>query len=341
MGRNTSEHDALYVGIDVSLKTLSVAWGRSAEAVGQARTFVQTHAGFEALQRALRETGVAPESVVVVMEATSTYWMQAAVALRRAGYGVCVINPKQAHHFRLACQQQAKTDAMDARVLARLAASQALPRWRPSSEVGEAVQQRLVEHDQLVKLRQQARNALHALQQRDRPDLAVQARHQQCLDLFDQQLKQIDRELRTLLKDSSWASLFGCLCGIKGIGLLGAAWLLVITEGFTTCDSPEQLAAYLGLVPYRQDSGQHKGHKPLATTGHARARRALYQASVSATRFNPPIRDFYQRLRDRGKLVKVARCAATRKLVHQVFAIVRQFQAQQRALAPAPVPLAA
>lgn len=337
MEGNTSEHYELYVGIDVSLKTLSVAWGTSAGAIGQARTFAQTRAGYEALQGVLQETGVAPEAVVVAMEATSTYWMQVAVALWRAGYGVCVINPKQAHHFRLACQQQTKTDAIDARVLARLAASQALPRWQPSSEVGEAVQQRLVQHDQVVKLRQMARNALHALQQRDRPDPAVQARYQQCLDLFEQQLKQMEHELRVLLKGSAWAGLFQCLCSIKGIGLLGAAWLLVITDGFTTCDSPEQLAAYLGLVPHRQDSGQHKGHKPLATTGHARARRTLYQACVSAIRFNPPIRDFYQRLRDRGKLVKVARCAATRKLVHQVFAIVRQFLAQPRALTPAPL----
>lgn len=327
----------LYVGIDVSLKTLSVAWGESARAIGRAQTYPQTHAGYAALQRALRQTGVAPAAVVVVLEATSTYWMQLAVALWRAGYAVCVVNPKQAHHFRLACQQQTKTDAIDAQVLARLAASQALPRWQPSSTVGEAVYQRLVEHDQVVKLRQMARNELHALQQRDQPDPVVVARHQQRLDTFDQQLKQIKRELRALLKDSAWAPLFKCLCGITGIGLLGAAWLLVITEGFTTCESPEQLAAYLGLVPHRQDSGQRQGHKPLATTGHARARRTLYQACGSAIRYNPPIRDFYQRLRDRGKLVKVARCAATRKLVHQVFAIVRQSQAQARVLPPTPL----
>jgi transposase len=164
------------------------------------------------------------------------------------------------------------------------------------------------------------------------------ARHRQELAAFKQRLAQIDRELKTLLQDSEWADLLRCLCQIKGIGLLGAAWLLVITNGFTTCDSPEQLASYLGLVPHRNDSGHHKGHKPVGASGHVRARRVVYQGAVSAVRFNPPIRNHYQSLLARGKPVKVARCAAARKLVHQVFAIVRQHQALQQSAA---LPLAA
>jgi transposase len=176
----------------------------------------------------------------------------------------------------------------------------------------------------VVKLQQMVRNELHTLQQRVCPEPAVVARHRQMLDDLRKRLAQIDTEITTLLKLSEWADLVQCLRRIKGIGLLGAAWLLVITNGFTTCDSPEQLASYLGLVPHRQDSGRRKGRKPVGATGHARARRVLYQGSVSAVRFNPPIAIYYQPLRQRGKSVKVARCAATRKLVHQVFAIARQ-----------------
>lgn len=320
----------LFVGIDVSLKTLSVAWGRCAEGIGQAQVFRQTVSGYRALLGALQATGCPPERVVVVLEATSTYWMQVAVLLCGAGYAVRVVNPKHAHHFMQGERQQTKTDAIDARLLARLGAMQALPAWQPPSAVWEAVSQRLVERDQVVKLRQMVRNELHALQQRVQPDPAVVQRHQLLLADFQQQLAQIDGELKSLLQHSEWVDLLRVLCRIQGIGLLGAAWLLVITNGFTTCDSPEQLASYLGVVPHRKDSGQRRGHQPLGTSGHARARRVLYQGSVSATRSNPPIRDHYQALLARGKPVKVARCAATRKLVHQAFAVVQQ---HRRALA--------
>lgn len=316
----------LYVGIDVSLKSLSVAWGRCVETMGATVRFSQTRSGYRALLKALQATGCGPETVVVVLEATSTYWMQVAVLLCGAGYAVRVVNPKQAHHFMQGEMQQTKTDAIDARMLALLGAKQALPAWQPPGPVWEAVTQRLVERDQVVKLQQMVRNELHALQQRVQPEPAVCQRHQQQLADFQQRLTQIDAELKTLLNQSEWAALLKVLRQIKGIGLLGAAWLLVITNGFTTCDSPEQLASYLGVVPHRQDSGQRRGHKPLGTSGHARARHILYQGSVSAVRSNPPIRDHYQSLLARGKPVKVARCAATRKLVHQAFAVVQHYR---------------
>lgn len=317
----------LYVGIDVSLKSLSVAWGSGEESIGKAQSFSQTRHGYQVLLKTLKATGCEPEAVVVVLEATSTYWMQVAVQLCEAGYEVRVVNPKQAYHFMQGEMQQTKTDAVDAQLLAQMAVKQSLTRWQPPSGVWEGVSQRLVERDQVVKLQQMTRNELHALQQRAYPDPTVVARHQQRLDGFRQQLKQIDHEIAALLKSSEWAGLLKCLRQIKGIGLLGAAWLLVITNGFTTCQTAEQLASYLGLVPHRKDSGARKSHKPLGHAGHARARRVLYQDGVSAARFNPPIRDHYQSLRQRGKPVKVARCAAARKLVHQAFAVVQQFRA--------------
>jgi len=323
MTKKLPQEYSLYVGIDVSLNTVSVAWGCSAETIGCSQSYPQTRAGFGSLVKALKATRYEPGAVVVVLEATSTYWMQVAVVLHEAGYQVRVVNPKQAYHFMQAEMQQTKTDAIDAQLLARMAAKHALPVWQPPSEVWEAVSQRLVERDQVVKMQQMVRNELHALQHRVRPEPAVVARHHQLLSDFRQRLVCIDAEITDLLEHSEWADLMRCLHTVKGLGLLGLAWLLVITNGFTTCESAEQLASYLGLVPHRRDSGNRKGHKPLGTSGHARARRILYQGSVSAARFNPPIAACYQALRQRGKSLKVARCAATRKLVHQAFAIAR------------------
>lgn len=324
MFKVSPEQYALYVGVDVSAATLSVAYGRSKDTIGQSETVMQTRRGYARLIRKLKATGCAPGQVRVVMEATSTYWMQVAVALHRAGFAVCVLNPRQAHHYALSEQQPAKTDAIDARLLAQLAADKGLAVWQPASEQWEAIYQRLVERDQLVERQQMVRNELHALRQRVQPDRQVVARKQHTLAYYRQQIAQIDHELKALLRDSAWAMVFQRLQTIPGIGLLGAAWLLVVTNGFTTCEDADQLAAYLGLAPYRRDSGGRKAHHPLGRTGHARARRVLYQAAFSASRFNPPIKAFFDRLIRAGKHPKVARCAAARKLVHQAFAIARK-----------------
>lgn len=312
----------LYVGIDIAAKTFTVAWGMQTQQIGKAQTFNQTKTGYKKLVKALKATGYAPNEVLVVLEATSTYWMQVAVTLHRAGYQVNVINPRQAHNFAKVLLKQAKTDAIDARTLAQLARTLPLKAWEPPSKVWEALYQRLVEHDNLTEMQQMLRNQLHALKHRAQVDPAVVARKQHLIDEMSEQLDSIKQEIADWVKQSEWADLAKRLRAIKGIGPLSAAWLLVVTNGFTTCEDAEHLASYLGLVPHPQPSGtSRRGYRRVGCGGHARARRVLHQAAVVAARFNPAVRVFYQRLLDRGKPVKVARVAAARKLVHIAFAV--------------------
>jgi transposase len=320
--RIAAENYHLFVGMDVSAETVDAAWGVHKDEVGSAQTFEQSPAGYQQLVAAVAASGVAPAQVRVVMEATGTYWMRPAVALWEAGMSVCVLNPRQVHDYRKSEMQYAKTDALDARLLARLGGEKTLPVWEPTLDFAEALLQRLTERDQLVEQRQRIRNAQHALKRRPLPDPAVLARQNEQLALIAQHIQAIDRELKELLKVSPWWTQARRLMTIRGIGLLGASWLLVITRGFTTCERADQLTSYLGLVPYPSESGRRKGHKPLGNLGHARARRVLYQCAVSAACHNPAIRIFYQRLRNNGKPTKVARCAAARKLVCQAFAVV-------------------
>jgi transposase len=320
--------EKLYVGIDIAARSFTAAWGTTMQQIGKAQTFNQTQAGHQKLVKALKAAGFAPEDTLVVLEATGTYWMQLAVALHRAGYQVSVINPRQAHSFAEALLKQAKTDAIDAQTLAQLALTLPVKTWEPPGEVWEALYQRLVEHDSLVETLQILRNQLHALKQRPWVDPTVAARKQQLIDEMKTQLDAIDKEIKDYLKQSEWAALASRLQAIKGIGPLSAAWLLVVTNGFSTCEDAEQLASYLGLVPHPQQSGSSRhGHRGVGHSGHARARRVLYQAGVSAACFNPAVRDFYQRLLGRGKHVKVARCAAARKLVHIAFAVATRDRA--------------
>jgi len=317
----------LFVGIDISAKTYTAAWGGLGQEIGAAQTYSQTQIGHQKLVKALKATGYAPEETLVVLEATGTYWMRVAVALHRAGYRVSVINPRQAYHFAEALLKQAKTDAIDARTLALLASTLSVKTWKPPSEAWEALYQRLVEHDNVTEMRRMLRNQLHSLNQRAQVDPAVAARKQHLIEELSEQLKTIEQEIEEWVKRSEWAHLAKQLRTIKGIGPLSAAWLLVVTNGFTTCQDAEQLASYLGLVPHPQQSGtSRRGHRRVGHSGHARARHALHQAAVSAACHNLAVKDFYQRLLARGKPVKVARCAAARKLVHIAFAVASKYQ---------------
>jgi transposase len=329
--RNEDEMNSegwLLVGIDIAAKTFTAAWGHTSMEIGSAQTFEQNPVAYRGLISELRATGCPATHVQVVMEATGSYWTQVARSLYEAGFQVHVINPKQAYHYAQSKLQLTKTDAIDARLLAEMAASLTTTTpWQPPSTIQEALYQRLVERDNLLEIRQMLRNQLHALHQRPHTDAAVEDRKQALIDELNRQISLIDQELEDWLNTGEWQAQAMYLRSIKGIGLISAAWLLVITNGFSTCERAEQLAAYLGVVPHRRESGSsRKGYKPTGHSGHARARRVLYQATISAVRYNPLLKAFYDRLITRGKHVKVARIAATRKLIHIAFAIVTKEQ---------------
>ena len=155
----------LYVGIDVAADAFTAAWLTPGGAPDAAFTGEQTPAGHAALQRRLQAAAVPPAATLVVVEATGNYWVALAVALHEAGYRVSVVNPRQAHHFAKAQLRRAKTDALDARDLARLAAALRPAPWTPPPAVYHEVRQRLVARDGLLAMRTQARHQRHALLQ--------------------------------------------------------------------------------------------------------------------------------------------------------------------------------
>ena len=161
----TSARYQLYVGVDIAAETFTAAWLPPGGTPAAPLTREQTPAGFAALQRRLQATGARSAETLVVLEATGNYWVALAVALHEAGYRVAVVNPRQAHHFAKAQLRRAKTDALDARDLAQLAAALRPEPWTPPPAVYHEVRQRLVARDGLLAMRQQARNQRHALLQ--------------------------------------------------------------------------------------------------------------------------------------------------------------------------------
>lgn len=332
----------LFVGVDIAAQTAVAAWILPGEPITRPITIEQSAAGFASLQEHLLATGVAPAQMLIVLEATGTYWLKLAMTLRQSGFSLSVINPTQAHDFAKALLKRAKTDAIDAQTLAQLAERLQPAPWTPPPPIAVELEQRLQEREALLKLRQQARNQLHALSQQPQIAPSVQRRMETLIHTLTEQVAEVETEIAQVLsQDMAWAQTAARLQTISGIGLLTATQLLVTTLNFTEPLTAAQTAAYAGLVPYPRRSGTSvRGRSSIGQTGNARLRRALYLATLSAAQCNPIIKAFYDRLRAAGKPMKVARCAAARKLLHLAFAIAKSdqpfdplYQRQPRAVA--------
>jgi transposase len=313
----------VFVGVDIAAKTFTAVWLAPGGSPSRPCTLEQTAQGFASLQARLLATSATPAEILVVMEATGSYWVALATTLAHAGFCVSIVNPAQAHAFAKALLKRAKTDAIDAQTLARLAALLQPAPWTPPPAIYLELQQRLVQRDALIGLRQQVRNQRHALLQAPTVVASVRERMECLLANLDEQIAAVERELQEVIRlDASWAVTARLLLSIPGVGLITAAWLLVSTLNFSVGTTPETLAAYAGLAPMMHESGSSVRDRPrIGHSGNGRLRTAVYLATLSATQHNPLIRAFYLRLRAAGKPKKVARCAAARKLLHLAWAI--------------------
>jgi transposase len=297
-----------WIGIDVAKSWLDVA--RDGEE--RVERLANDADGIAALVADLRER--APQLVVV--EATGGYETAVTAALVAAGLAVAVVNPRQVRDFAKATGQLAKSDALDARVLALFAARvQPPPRPLPDA-VAQELASLLARRRQLLEMR--------TAEQHRRPSLAPRLRP--ALDAhvvwLSQQLAELDGELDRTLRDSPvWREKEDLLRSIPGIGPVVARTLLGELPELGTLDRWE-VAALAGVAPLNQDSGRRQG-KRRTWGGRAPVRAALYMAAVTATRCNPAIRALYTRLREAGKPAKVALVACMRKLVTIANAILR------------------
>ncbi len=328
MSHSTAPAYHLFVGADIAARSFTVAWGRADTPLSRPLRYEQTPEGYAALLTALAASGVAPAQTLVVMEATSTYWIQLAHALHTSGYHVSVVNPKQAHDFAKAVLQHAKTDPLDAKMLAQLGAKLTPARWTPPPAIYHELQQRLGWRDSLVALRTQVRNQQHALLHEQVVVGAVVEHQTALIASLTAQIQAVEHELTAVIAtDHAWTASIVRLQSIPGVGLVTAAWLVVATANCTSCATVAAATGYVGLAPHPWQSGSSvRGRPHIGHHGHARLRRALYMAAVSAVHCNPILRTFYVRLKQAGKAAKVALCAVARKILHLAWALVTKQQ---------------
>ena len=290
----------VFVGIDVSkgrldvhVRPLGIGFSVSNEASG--------HAALIARLRPLRTKRI-------VLEATGGYERALWLALSEAGLVAAVVNPRQVREFARAAGRLAKTDRLDAAVIAHFAETFVPRAGKPdpvADRLGQHVLYRRSVQDEIVGLQ-------HQLRRLEEPTL--RARAERRLALLRAERQEIEREMQTIVDgDPTKKALFACLTALKGVGLILACTLIANMRELGSL-SRHQAAALIGVAPLNHDSGTRRGYRAIAG-GRRRVRNVLYVATLSAVRSNPAIKEFYRRLSASGKPPKVALVACMRKML--------------------------
>ena len=314
-----------YVGIDVAAKTLAVVVLRPPAPPQPAQTVANSSAGWQDLMSHLRAQGCAPATTHLIMEATGSYWVGVATALTGAGWTISVVSPASARDYAKATLRRAKTDAVDAAVLAAYGRDLHPTPWSPPPPEVQALHLVIRQRDDLVAMQTATRTRQHALAQLPQVPAEVQAPLTAVLTLLAEQIATLDRTIKQrALAAASIAAEVIRLDAIKGVGLVTAA--IVVTElwplGLDV--TPEEAVAYAGLDPAPRRSGTSvRGETHISKKGSARLRQALYMAALSAAQHNPPFRAFYERLVAHGKPKIAAIVAVARKLLVVMVTLMR------------------
>jgi len=301
-------HDA-YVGVDVSKKQLDVVTLPG----GEWQSFENNGEGIQALCAQL----LVLRPKLIVMEASGKYERELAIALVLAGLAVAVVNPRQVRDFAKAMGKLAKTDRIDAGVLALFGERmRPEPRGVPEKEVREM--------DALITRRSQLKEMITAEKNRmGTAPGAMKASIQAHVRWMEAQLAEIEGELDTVVEKSPiWRAKEELLTSVPGVGS-GTARTLIAKLPELGHVTAKQATALAGLAPFARESGRYKGQRRI-WGGRSSVRCALYMATLSAIRWNPVIKAHYDQLRARGKLFKVAMVACMRKLLTLLDAMVRK-----------------
>lgn len=305
-----AEASVTYIGIDVAAVSLAIVRQPPTGGPESAISLPNTAAGWAQLRQQLRQWAVVPAHTLLVMEATGSYWIGVATALHAAGWAVSVVSPASARYYAQARLRRAKTDAVDAAVLAQYGRDLHPACWTPPPAEVQQLQLLLRQRDDLVGMQTQTRNRLHALAQwPDLPDELLAPLRTVLVVLVEQVAALEARIQARAAAVGAIAADVARLDGIKGVGWLTAT--LVLTELWVLDPAP------------RQSGTSVRGKGSISKTGNARLRQAVYMAALSASQHNPVLRPFYQRLLQRGKLKQVALVAVARKLLVLMVTLLR------------------
>lgn len=255
----------------------------------------------------------------IVLESTGGLETLVASALATASLPVVIVNPRQVRDFAKACGILAKTDALDAKIIARFA-QVIQPEIRPlKDEMSQTLAALIARRRQLVDMQSAEKNRLSSAPRATRKNIELH------IDWLGKQISSIDDDISSFIQSSPiWKVKGAILTSVKGIGPVTASTILATLPELGTLPR-QKIAALVGVCPYNRDSGKFKGKRSI-WGGRIAIRSVLYMATLTATRFNPVIKDFYERLTKAGKAHKVALTACMRRLLTILNSMIKNNQ---------------
>lgn len=298
-----------FIGIDVSKATLDVA------SLPDGESWTVTNDDHGLAELAPRLVALAPS--LVVLEATGGFEMLAAITLAKCGLPVAVVNPRQVRDFAKAMGRLAKTDALDAGMLADFA-QRVRPEPRPlPDEAAQLLESLLTRRRQIVDMLTAEKNRLGFARGPIKRDI------RQHIRWLEKRVSAVDGELQDAVTASPlYQAKADLLKSVPGVGQVTTLTLLATLPELGQL-SRHQIAALVGVAPMNRDSGTMRG-KRMVWGGRAPVRAVLYMATLVGLKHNPVLRTFYERLRAAGKPFKVAATACMRKLLTILNAMLRQ-----------------
>jgi transposase len=301
----------IFVGIDISKAWLDIAVHEKEE------TFRASNdeAGMGGLVKRLKKM----KASLIVLEPTGGFEMLVVAELTHAGLPVAVVNAKRVRDFARATGQLAKTDKLDAKVLAHFAAAVRPAVRNLRTEQEEQLTALMTRRRQVIDMLTVEKNRLVTVRAKMRTDIEAH------LQWLSGNLKGLDEEIEEFVKGlPAWKDKDALLQSVPGVGRVTSATLLGMLPELGLLNRQE-IAALVGVAPVNKDSGKKRGRRRVYG-GRADVRSVLYMAALSAKKFNPVIRKFYERLIQHGKEKKVALTACMRKLLVILNAMLRSNQ---------------
>lgn len=265
-----------------------------------------------------------------LMESTGVYHEQVAWYLFRTDKLVSVVLPNKAKHYLRSLGHKSKNDRsggrkIDARGLAQMGLEQNLPLWQPLSKEIYTLRMLTRQHQRLQELKNQSQNQQHSIENSQTSDPFIIRQLDKLIKLYDQQIEQIDAQIRKLLaREPVLGARIEQLCKVKGLGLLSVATIVAETNGFTGFDNVRHLVSFAGYDVVENQSGQRVGKTKISKKGNSRIRRMLFLPAFNAVRYGEPsCQALFERVYGRTRIKMKGYVAVQKKLLTLCYALWR------------------
>lgn len=317
------------LGIDVSKDYLQVVI--SNQEVDQrirviaSTKFSNSGNGLNQLLTWMKKHRIMEVDLVVVMEATGVYHEQTAYFLHEKGFKVSVLLPNKVKAFARSLNAKSKTDQIDAKILAQMGLERKMEIWQPASQNMLRVKRLCRERTALQQHKTAALNQSHARQSAHLPEKNSQNRSLKLVKFLDKQIKEVEDNIQQIvLKDPLLKEKVDKICVVKGLGLITVISIIAETDGFALFKNKAQLVSFAGYDIVQRESGTSvKGATRISKKGNGHIRRALYFPALSAVKYEPQFKDFFQRVLEKSFVKMKAYVAVQRKLLVLIYTLYK------------------